>query len=196
MKSMSGNGSPAGMAILFFSVIALIFMSSRPLCAQGIILPSYGQGKVVVRLYTDYFCSPCRAGEPKIEALLIDLVKKNKINLTFVDTPAHRETPLYARYFLFILNYKKDFEHALFARNVLFEAASVKITTAEKLEWFLAQKGIKCKPLDTKQTFEAMSRHIQDDGVKNTPTMVIDNGAQKQLISGVENIIVALELLR
>jgi protein-disulfide isomerase len=196
MRRLPFIGSPACLAMLILSLAACTTLAPGPLNAQGILLPSYGQGKINVRVYTDYFCVPCRAGEPKIEALLTDLVKGNKINLTFVDTPAHQETPLYARYFLYILNYKKDFEHAIFARNVLFDAASIKIITKEKLEEFLAHKGVRYKPFDAKQTFNAMSKHIKEDEVKSTPTVVIDNGSQKQPFTGVDNIIRALELLK
>ena len=182
--------------MLILSLAAGVFMSPETLYAQGVFLPSYGQGKINVRVYTDYFCVPCRAGEPKIEALLTNLVKGNKIKLTFVDTPAHQETPLYARYFLYILNNKKDFEHALFARAALFDAASIKIITKEKLEEFLAQKGIRHKSFDTKQTFDTMNKYIKDDGVKSTPTVVIDNGSQKQQFIGVDKIVNGLELLK
>jgi hypothetical protein len=41
-----------------------------------------------------------------------------------------------------------------------------------------------------------MSQYIRDDGVKSTPTVVIDDGTQKQPFSGVDNIIKALELLK
>jgi protein-disulfide isomerase len=196
MKKPSNIYSRTGIAILFLSLVFCIFMSPGPLYAQGVFLPSYGQGKINVRVYTDYFCVPCRAGEPKIEALLTNLVKGNKIKLTFVDTPAHQETPLYARYFLYILNNKKDFEHALFARAALFDAASIKIITKEKLEEFLAQKDIRYKSFDAKQTFDTMNKYIKDDGVKNTPTVVIDNGSQKQQFIGVDKIVTALELLK
>lgn len=182
--------------MLVLSLAASVFVFQGPLHAQGVFLPSYGQGKINVRVYTDYFCVPCRAGEPKIEVLLTDLVKANKIKLTFVDTPAHQETPLYAKYFLYILNNKKDFEHALFVRKALFDAASIKIITKEKLEEFLAQKGIRHKSFDTKQTFDALSKYIRDDGVKSTPTVVIDNGSQKQQFIGVDKIVNALELLK
>jgi protein-disulfide isomerase len=196
MRKQSHSCSTAGIAMLVLTLAASVFMSPEPLYAQGVFLPSYGQGKINVRVYTDYFCVPCRAGEPKIEALLTNLVKANKIKLTFVDTPAHQETPLYARYFLYILNNKKDFEHALFARAALFDAASIKIITKEKLEEFLAQKDIRYKSFDAKQTFDAMNKYIKDDGVKNTPTVVIDNGSQKQKFIGVDKIVNALELLK
>jgi hypothetical protein len=46
--------------------------------------PSYGSGKVIVRVYTDYFCSPCRAAEPELESLLLELIKSKKITVVFV----------------------------------------------------------------------------------------------------------------
>jgi thiol:disulfide interchange protein DsbA len=197
MKKLSDIGSPAGIAILILSLVVCISLSPGPLCAQGgILIPSFGQSKINVRVYTDYFCGPCRAGEPRIEALLLDLVKLNTIRLTFVDTPVHPETPLYARYFLYILNNKKDFDHVLMARRALFDAASIKIITKEKLEEFLTQKGIMYKSFDAKQTFDAMSKYIKNDGVKSTPVVVIDIGGQKQQYTGVDNIVKALELLK
>ena len=186
----------ASMTVVFLFLSISILLAPDSFCAEGVLLPSYGKGKVTVRVYTDYFCGPCRAGEPRIEPLLSELVKTNKIKLMFVDTPAHRETPLYAQYFLYILNNKKDFEHVLTARRSLFDSASIKITTKEKLEEFLTQKGIGFKPFDAKPTLNAMSQYIRDDGVKSTPTVVIDNGKQKQLYSGVDNIVNALELLK
>jgi protein-disulfide isomerase len=196
MKKLFNIYSLTGIAILFLSLVFCIFMLPGPLHAQGVFLPSYGQGKINVRVYTDYFCVPCRAGEPKIDSLLVDLIKNNKITLTFIDTPGHPETALYARYFLYISNHKKDFEHARFVRNALFDAASIKIITKEKLEEFLAQKGIKYKSFDAKQTFDAMSKYIKDDWVRSTPTVVIDNGSQKQQFIGVDKIVNALELLK
>lgn len=186
----------AAMATIILSLLAFVSLTPGSLYAQGVLLPSYGQGKINVRVYTDYFCGPCRAGEPKIEALFSELVKANKIKLMFVDTPGHRETTLYAQYFLYVLNNKKDFEHALFARRALFDAASIKIIAKEKLEEFLTQKSIGFKPFDAKSTLNAMSQYIKNDGVKATPTVVIDNGSQKQLFSGVDNIIKALDLLK
>jgi len=186
----------AAMAIIILSLLAFASLTPGSLYAQGVFLPSYGQGKINVRIYTDYFCVPCRAGEPRIEALFSGLVKANKIKLMFVDTPGHRETALYAQYFLYILNNKKDFEHALLARRALFDSASIKITAKEKLEEFLTQKGIGFKHFDTKSTLSAMSQFIKDDGVRATPTIVIDNGTQKQPFTGVDNIINALELLK
>ncbi len=183
-------------ATIILLLIVSVSLSPCSLNAQSVFLPSYGQGKIAVRVYTDYFCGPCRAGEPRIEVLLSELVKANKIKLMFVDTPAHRETALYAQYFLYILNYKKDFEHILTARRALFDSASNKIVTKERLEEFLAQKGIGFRTFDTKSTLTAMNQYIKDDKIRATPTVVIDNGTQKEQFSGVDNIVKALELLK
>jgi protein-disulfide isomerase len=196
MRKQSHSCPILGIFILILSLAIAVLLSPGPLHGQGVLLPSYGQGKINVRVYTDYFCVPCRDGEAKIEALLTNLVKANKIKLTFVDTPAHQETPLYARYFLYILNDKKDFEHALFARNALFDAASIKIITRDKLEEFLGQKGVRYRSFDAKQTLDAMSKYIRDDGIKSTPTVVIDNGSSKQQFIGVDKILNALDLLK
>ena len=75
--------------------------------------PSYGSGAVEVRIYSDYFCSPCRAMEPAVEPILKDLLKKKVIQLTLVDTPFHPHTALYARYFLYALKKNNDVDHAL-----------------------------------------------------------------------------------
>jgi len=71
-----------------------------------------------------------------------------------------------------------------------------KITAKEKLEEVLTQKGIGFKPFDPKQTFNAMSQYIKDDGVRATPTIIIDNGTEKQPFVGIDNIVNALELLK
>ena len=84
---------------------------------------SFGKGKTQVRLYADYFCGPCRNLEPKIEYLISDLVKRNIITIIFIDAPFHKYSSLYAKYFLYIINDKKEISHALKARSMLFEAS-------------------------------------------------------------------------
>jgi thiol:disulfide interchange protein DsbA len=186
---------PVGRGLLLCLVFTF-FSQAIPIHAQSVFIPSYGQGKISVRLYTDYFCVPCRNSEPKVEALLRDLVKRNVIKLTFADTPVHRQTPLYANYFLYILNKKNGFDHALFARAALFEAAASNIEEKDQLEEFLKKKGLNFKAFDTKPTFNALNKFIIEDRVKSTPSCVIDNGVQTQLYAGGDNIVRALELLR
>jgi thiol:disulfide interchange protein DsbA len=149
--------------------------------------PSYGIGKVIVRIYTDYFCPPCRAAEPELEPLLIDLVKSKKITVTFVDTPIYKDSQLYAKYFLYALNKKNDFKHALLVRSALFEAAVNKISGKETLEEFLNGKGIAFTPFDAVPVLKKLNGLLQDDKVTGTPTCVIvKNGISDKRVGGGE----------
>jgi thiol:disulfide interchange protein DsbA len=175
---------------IFFS----IFLKSNitPLYAEEILIPSFGGGKTTVRLYTDYFCGPCNKLEPKLEPLIVDLVKNGKINITFVDTPIHTYSPLYARYFLYILNEKNEFEYALKARNALFEAAKNNITKKEVIEDFLKKRNIKFRPLNVSPTFTILNGYLKEDKINATPTCVIFNGERKSY-TGSADIIKALQ---
>ncbi len=134
--------------ILGFILFSIFLQGNvAPLYAEEILIPSFGQGKTQVRLYTDYFCGPCSTLEPRLEPLIVNLIKKKIISITFIDTPVHTYSPLYARYFLYILNEKNEFNHATKARAVLFEAAKNKMTKKEELENFLKKRNIKFRAL-------------------------------------------------
>jgi thiol-disulfide isomerase/thioredoxin len=182
--------------VLGLILFAVFFKgSTTPVYAEEILLPSFGNGQIKVRLYTDYFCNPCRALEPKLEPVIIDLVKKGIINITFIDTPVHAQTTLYAKYFLYILNEDKDFNHALRARAVLFELAKEKITDYETLEAFLKKEGVKFRSFDTNPTFGVFSSYLKEDLINATPTCVIINQGKKDRFTGLD-IIEAIKRLR
>jgi thiol:disulfide interchange protein DsbA len=181
-----------GLFLGFILFLVLFQGTTIPVYAADTLLPSFGNGHVQVRLYTDYFCNPCRALEPKLEPLITDLVKRDVINITFVDTPVHKETTLYTKYFLYILNEKKDFRLALRARAVLFEAAKQKITDAKRLEVYIQQKGMKFRPFDIESTFGIFSRYLNEDTIKSTPTCIIYNKGKKERFTG-NNIVTALK---
>ncbi len=146
--------------------------------------PIFGSGPIQVRLYTDYFCPPCRDMEPGIEPMLIDLVKDGTIQLTFIDVPTSRYTVLYANYFLFSLGAKKDIDSAINARRVLFEAAEKKITEGGKLVGFLKERGIPFKAVDPYPVFNLWNNYIQEDNIKSTPSCVIISGDKKETYRG------------
>jgi protein-disulfide isomerase len=149
--------------------------------------PSYGNGKVIVRIYTDYFCPPCRAAEPELEPLLIDLVKSKKVTVIFVDTPIYKDSQLYARYFLYALNKRNDFEYALHVRSVLFEAAVNKISGKEAIEEFLKVKGVAFTPFDAIPVLKKLNGLLQDDKVTGTPSCVIvKDGTSEKKVGGGE----------
>ena len=190
MKKRIPIGISMILGFLFFS----IFFKGNvtPLYAEEVLIPTFGNGKINVRLYTDYFCGPCSKLEPKIEPLIVNLVKKKIISITFIDTPVHKFSSLYATYFLYILNEKNEFNHALNARDVLFEAAKNNITGKEELEKFLKKQNIKFRPFNVSPTFGIMNKFFQEDKIKATPTGVIFNG-EKNSFRGVTDITKALE---
>jgi hypothetical protein len=163
---------------------------------QENFLPSFGTGTIEVRLYTDYFCSPCRDMEADLEPILLDLIKDGSIHLTFIDVPTSQHTILYARYFLFALGEKKDFDSALRTRKVLFEAAGKRVADTNQLANLLAEKRIGLKPVDLNPIFILWNRYMQEDQIRSTPSCVIVHGDQKAAHVGSLEVIKALEILR
>jgi len=159
-------------------------------------LPSFGTGAIKVRLYTDYFCPPCRDMESSLEPILLDLIKDGIIHLTFVDVPTSKHTVLYANYFLYALGEKKDFDSAILARRALFEAAEKKVLEKDQLVSLLTQKGIGLKPIDLKPVYNLWNRHLNEDQIRSTPSCVIVNGESKKIHKGALNIVKALEELK
>jgi len=179
-----------------FIIFSIFFEGSvTPAYADDLPLPSFGNGQIKVRLYTDYFCGPCRALEPQLEPIIKSLLKKGVITITFIDTPVHPQTTLYAKYFLYAFNQNRDFDIALRARSVLFEASKEKITTRENLEGFIQKKGVKIKPFDTSPTFGVLAAYLKEDVINSTPTCIIYKTGKKERFTG-PDIIKALEALR
>ena len=159
--------------------------------------PSFGSGAVEVRLYTDYFCPPCRAMEPGVEPILKDLLKKNAIRLTLADVPLSRLTPLFARNFLYALRENNGAEHALLVRSILMEASTNKeIATQERIEALFKGKGIAFVVWDPKFAFDRYNKLLQEDKINATPTCVIIKNGQKKAFVGADDIINALKALQ
>jgi len=158
--------------------------------------PSYGSGPVEVRLYTDYFCPPCRSMEPDVEPLLKDLLKKGAICLTLVDVPFSPLTPLFARNFLYALKENNDLQQVLRVRNVLQNAATNKeIKSQERIEALFKEKGIAFSVWDPKPVFERYNALIKEDKVNATPTCIVKVDSQKKIYIGGTDIINALKAL-
>ena len=183
----------AAAGLIFF----LLFFSgsATPVYAAEMPPLSFGKGPVEVRLYTDYFCNPCRAEEPVVAALLSELLGKNAIRVLFIDTPIHRETILFAGYFLAAVHAKGDFRQALAARAALFAAAEGKIAGKEELEAFLTKKGLAFKPVDTAPVFKIFSNYLKEDRINSTPSCVIIGPKGKQTLIGNDDIPKALREL-
>ncbi len=159
--------------------------------------PSYGSGLVEVRLYTDYFCPPCRAMEPAVESILKELLKKNAIRLILVDVPHNRLTPLFARNFLYALKENNDLEHAFRVRNILQAASTNKeVTTQERIGALFTVNWIPYTVFDAKPTFDRHNALIKEDKINATPTCVVIKNGQKKAFVGGSAIINALKSLK
>ncbi|OPY12315.1 MAG: hypothetical protein A4E66_01168 [Syntrophus sp. PtaB.Bin001] len=182
---------------LFIAAMAFFVLYGNNAQGQELPFPEYGSGKIQVRLYTDYFCPPCRRMEPAVEPVLRELIKRGVIRLILVDTPYSRHSPLYARYFLYALKDRNDLEQALKVRNVLFETAGNEdAATKERLEEILKSKGISYRPFGVKPVFDRFNILIKDDHIDATPTCVIIKNGRKEAFTGRENIVNALKRLR
>jgi len=186
----------AGAGLVFF---LLLFSGSTTVSyAAGPRLPAFGKGPVEVRIYTDYFCGPCRAEEAEVMALITELVEKTLIRVIFIDTPIHKETVLYAGYFLSALNAKEggDLRQAVALRAALFEAAVEKITDKDGIELFLKKKGIPLRPFDTAPVFKIYGNYLKEDRINATPSCVIVGPQGKQTLVGRDDTVKALHSLR
>jgi thiol:disulfide interchange protein DsbA len=186
----------AGAGLVFF---LLFFSGSASLVyAAGPPTTTFGKGPVEVRIYTDYFCGPCRAEEAEVMALITELVEKGLVRVTFIDTPIHKQTVLYAGHFLWALNAKEgmDLRQAVALRAALFEAAGEKIMEKEALEIFLKKKGIALRPFDTAPVFKIYGNYLKEDRINATPTCVIVGPQGKQTLVGRDDTVKALHSLR
>ena len=182
---------------LFALILTGWFVGSGSAQELNMPFPSYGTGPVEVRLYTDYFCTPCQEVEPDIEPLLMDLIKKNAIHLTLVDVPTSKFSPMYAESFLSALKEKNDFEHALRVRNLLFEAAAGKnVMTQEGIEALFKEKGIAYSSWDTKPAFDRYKDLIKEDKITGTPNCVMIREGERVKISGRSGIVYHLKRLQ
>jgi protein-disulfide isomerase len=195
MKERLMQKTMIGCAV-FFMLAFITGLVSRECRAEEASIPSFGEGPVNVKLYTDYFCLPCNEMEPAIEPVLADLVRTKTIRIMFIDTPFHRYSSLYARYFLYAVHENKTWEHVLFVRKSLIEAARQKIYDVQKLEAFLTEKKIRFKPYDVKPVFNAMSGYLKQDAIDRTPTCLVETGGKTDKYSGKPDIANALDTLR
>lgn len=182
--------------IIVMAAFILAYCLANEIGAEENYFPTFGNGSIQVRLYTDYFCPPCRDMEPVIEPLLIDLMKEGSIQLTFIDVPTSRYTVLYANYFLFALGAKKDIDSAIKTRRILFAAAEKKIHEGGQLVGFLKERGVQFKAVDPYPVFNFWNNYMQEDQVQSTPVCVIIYGDKKETYRGNIDVPRAIEKLK
>jgi len=159
------------------------------------VLPVFGEGKVKVRLYTDYFCPPCRKLEPEIEPLLIDLVKKKIAGIILIDVPLHDASSLYAKHFLYAVRGHNDIVYAMAVKKSLIEAAEMNIEDPEQLRAFMSMRKFSTGSFDTKPIFDGYSDYLRRDDTASTPTCVIEKDARTTTYADRDGIVRALKQL-
>ena len=183
-----------------FSCLLVIICSIAPAAgAEKEAVPSYGQGPHEVLIFSDYFCPPCQALEPKLEPVLDALYKQGNVKIRFVDTPMHRETPLFAKFYLYAAKATPDYRAAMRARQVLFVLAEKEnvLWMDERIEEAFRKEKIAYKPFDFRTVQPELNRLISEHRVDSTPTCVIlSAGAKAEKHTGAGDILKGLTSLQ
>ena len=159
-------------------------------------IPSYGRGPHVVIIFSDYFCPPCQALEPKLEPVLDALYRQGNVKIRFVDTPMHKETPLFAKFYLYAAKATPDYWSAMRARQVLFALAGKGnvIWMDEKVEEAFRKEKVAFTPFDFRTAQPDLNRLIRDNRVDSTPTCVIlSPGTKARKYTGADEILKGLQ---
>ena len=184
-----GSSKAKHFGILVFLIVTVLFSGAASGVYAGEPLkPTFGNGSIHLRIYSDYFCHSCAKLAPQIENSVASLVKKGRATVTFVDVPFQPLTALYARYYLYALNEKKDIDYAIKVRHALFQAASQNISDREALEAHLKKSGIRFKVYDPSPTFDVLRGYLQEDQIQRTPLLVVIEGGRKRVIRGPSDI--------
>jgi thiol-disulfide isomerase/thioredoxin len=183
-----------------FCYLLVTFISPAPAVdADKGSIPSYGQGPHEIFIFSDYFCKPCQALEPTLEPVLDELYAKGGVKITFVDTPMHRETPLFAKFYLYAAKAAPDYKAAVRARRVLF-ALAVKehvFWMDERIEEAFRKEKVAFTPVDFSTAQPELNRLISEYRVDATPTCVIlSPGTKAQKYTGTGDILKGLAAIR
>ena len=162
-------------SVVFFCLLVFVGSVNPATGADNETIPSYGRGPREVLIFSDYFCPPCQALEPKLEPVLDALYKQGNVKIRFVDTPMHRETPLFAKYYLYAAKASPDYGSAMRARQVLFALAGKEnvFWMDERIEEAFRKEKVAFTPFDFRTAQPELNRLIRDNRVDSTPTCVI-----------------------
>ena len=162
-------------SIVLFCLLVFIGSVAPAAGADNETIPSYGRGPREVLIFSDYFCPPCRALEPKLEPVLDALYKQGNVKIRFVDTPMHKETPLFAKFYLYAAKATPDYRSAMRARQVLFALAGKEnvFWMDERIEEAFRKEKVAYTPFDFRTAQPELNRLIREHRVDSTPTCVI-----------------------
>lgn len=162
-------------SVVFFCLLVFICSVAPVAGADQETVPSYGRGPQEVLIFSDYFCPPCQALEPKLEPVLDALYKQGNVKIRFVDTPMHKETALFAKFYLYAAKAAPDYRSAMRARQVLFALAGTGnvIWMDEKVEEAFRKEKVAFTPFDFRAVQPELNSLIRKHRVDSTPTCVI-----------------------
>ena len=174
-------GSLAALFILSFLVLGL-----TPSFAEGFEnINSFGHGPTEVYIFSDYFCHPCQNIEAYLERALPTLYRRG-VQISFVDIPIYKDTPLFSRYFIYAIKKATTFDQVMMARHALFVMARTKVeATDQTLIRKLKARGIPLKLMDTGPVFKQWQEVMRRFKVRSTPTcIVVKSGEEPRSYSG------------
>ena len=182
-----------------FCYLFITFISPAPAADtdKGNI-PSYGQGPREVLIFSDYFCPPCQALEPKLEPVLDELYQKGNVKIPFVDTPMHKETLLFARFYTMPPR-RWRLRGCNACHAVLFALAGKEnvFWIDERIEETFRKEKIAFTPFDFRTVQPELNRLIREHRVDATPTCVIlSPGAEARKYIGADDILKGLTTIR
>jgi thiol:disulfide interchange protein DsbA len=191
---------PASLLPVFFCCLFITFISPAPAVdADKGSIPSYGDGPHEVLIFSDYFCPPCQNLEPKLEPVLDALYKQGNVKIRFVDTPMHRETPLFTKFYFYAAKAAPEYGAAVRARQVLFALAGKEnvFWMDERIEEAFRKEKVAFTPFDFRTAQPELNRMIREHRVDSTPTCVIlSPGAKAKKYTGAGDILKGLTSLQ
>ena len=111
----------------------------------------------------------------------------------------HRETPLFAKYYLYAAKASPDYGSAMRARQVLFALAGKEnvFWMDERIEEAFRKEKVAYKPFDFRTVQPELNRLIREHRVESTPTcVVISTGEKPRKYVGADEILTGLAILK
>ena len=181
-----------------FIVLTFSGLATPAYGAEKSMVPSYGSGKYEMIIFTDYFCPPCQTLEAEIDPALKEFLSRGGVRVTFVDLPIHKETHLYAKYFLYAAKAGRSYKSVLNARRVLFSLAKNRAASSEdELKKALKAQGVPFTPYNLKPVYPELNKIIETHKAKSTPTCIIKySNADIRKYTGIFEIQNGLAMLR
>jgi thiol:disulfide interchange protein DsbA len=182
--------------VLLFGLLAALAPQVSTAAEEGV--PSFGRGPQEVLVFSDYFCPPCRELESRLAPVLDAFYKQGNVKIRFVDTPMHRETPLFAKFYLFAVRANPDYRAAVRTRQVLFALAGKEnvFWMDERIEEAFRKEKIAFTPFDFRTAQPELNRLIREYRVDSTPTcVVVPPGEKPRRYTGANDILNGLQSL-